>query len=71
MISRQEMEDMRQDMLQQDYEDECIEIKLRNDDDYFYDYLSDRYGDMVQQFHDDCELYDRDFNDWFHNMLEK
>jgi len=66
-----EMEELRQDMMLENWCDEQCEIKMRNDDDFFYDYLDDRYGDLVQDFHDVCKLYDRDFNDWFLNMLEK
>ena len=62
-LRQEKMDEMREDML--------IEIKLRNDDDYFYDHLSNKFDNLVQEFHNECQCYDREPYEWFVNMLEK
>ncbi len=66
-LRQEKLDDMREDML--------IEIKLRNDDDYFYDHIADKYAgeldDIRFQIENECEVYDRDGNDWFQLLTEK
>ncbi len=75
MIDREMMEEMRQDMLQDRWEDEQHEIKMRNDDDYFYDELVDKYvaelDDIRFKIENYCEDYGRDADGWFQLLTEK
>jgi len=41
----EEMEELRQDMLRESYEDEAFEIEMRNDFDKFLDIQADAYVD--------------------------
>jgi len=58
-------------------EDMLIEIKLRNDDDYFYDHIVDKFGETISELFIDIEnevnMYDRgdQLDDWFQILLEK
>jgi len=62
-LRQEKMDEMREDML--------IEIKLRNDDDYFYATIEDKYSEVLQQFANECKLYDRDADEWFQLFTEK
>ena len=74
-VSLSEMEELRQDMLLEDWRDEQEEIKMRNDDDFFYDAITDKFEDDVRQLEIDvdnfCMEYDRSSDDWFQLLLEK
>ena len=64
-LHQEKLDEMRQDML--------IEIKMRNDDDYFYDYIVDRYQQEIKDFVWCCRMYDRgeEVDDWFQVLIEK
>ena len=69
--------DLRQEKLDEMREDMLIEIKLRNDDDYFYDHIVDKFGETISELFIDIEnevnMYDRgdQLDDWFQILLEK
>ena len=69
------MEEMRQDMLQEAWQEEQYEIKMRNDDDYFYDAIEDNFGETISELRIEienfCNQYDRNANEWFDILLEK
>ena len=68
-------EEMRQDMLIDAYNDEMEEIKIRNDDDFFYDAITDKFGGEISSLVIDiekyCGQYDRDVKDWIAILMEK
>ena len=69
-----DVEDERRADLAQMREDMLIEIKLRNDDDYFYDHMEDlvaELDDIRYRIENECELYGRDGSDWFELFTEK
>jgi len=73
MISREDMEEYRQDMLETDYADVQEEITLRSDDDAFYEYLVDNFRGDLLKFKYCCNRYDRgdQIDDWFQIITEK
>ena len=68
-IRQEELDEMRRDMM--------IEIKMRNDDDFFYDAIEDEFSERIRELHNDignyCRMYDRGDNvdDWSQILLEK
>ena len=69
--------DLKQEKLDEMREDMLIEIKLRNDDDYFYDHMMDKFGetlsDLYVQIENEVSMYDRgdQLDEWFQILLEK
>jgi hypothetical protein len=55
--------------------DERREILLRTDDDYFYDHMERVFGSSISELvlliENECEMYDRDPDEWFPILLEK
>jgi len=71
------MEEFRQDMLEEDYRDEQIEIAMRNDDDFFYDAIMDKFEDTFRELEIDVDNYcihygrEHSTDEWFQLLLEK
>ncbi len=72
-MTAQEMEEFRQDLLLEQFRETEFEIKMRNDDDFFYDYLVDKYGICITNMYNDLVQYGREdfFNDWTQSIVEK
>lgn len=68
-------EDLRQEKLDEMRYDMLMEQKLRTDDDYFYDYLEDNFGDNIREIVCDientCKIYDREPDEWIEFLLQK
>jgi len=77
MIDAELLEELRQDMIQESWEDEQHEYKMRRDDDYFGDELANMFEDTIRQVEVDlenyCSQYDRgdQANGWFETLVEK
>jgi hypothetical protein len=69
------MDNFEQERLWEMREDMLIEALLRKDDDYFYDYITDRFGSRISELmvdiENECSFYDRDADEWFGILLEK
>jgi len=74
-VSLEEMEELRQDMLREAWEDERYEVEMRSNDDYFYDAITDMFSDEISELmvriEEYCEHYDRSADDWFDILLQK
>ena len=70
-ITAELMEEFRQDMIAEDWRDAQHEIKMRNDDDYFYDYLVDEY-DTYLSVGTICKMYEREdqIDYWIELLIE-
>ena len=72
-----EMEELRQDMLLENWCDEQCEIKMRNDDDFFYDAIVDKFESSIRELEIEidnyCTMYDREdqTDRWFRLFMEK
>ena len=66
-LRQEKLDDMREDML--------IEAKLRNDSDYFYDHMYDKFGEDLDslrfKIENEAEFYGYDADEWFQFMTEK
>ena len=71
MTTSEEMEELRQDMLLEDWNDEQYEMKMVADDDFFGEDLVAYYDNhTVIETIEYIEHYNRDVDDWFDFMLE-
>ena len=72
-----EMEELRQDMLRECWEDEQCEVNMRHNDDYFYDALICKFESSIRELEIEinnyCAMYDREdsTDSWFQLLLEK
>jgi len=75
MITQLDRDTLRREIMEDNWRDAQIEIKMRNDDDFFYDALVDEFGDTVSDLgvavDNFCMQYDRDVDDWFKILIEK
>ncbi len=72
MIDAEMMEELRQDMLMEVWQEEQEEQKMRADDDFFGDKLDGYYDEhTVADTIEFIEHYDRDVDYWFDILLEK
>jgi len=71
MTTPEEIEELRQDMLLEDWNDEQYEMKMVADDDFFGEDLIAYYDNhTVIETIEYIEHYNRDVDDWFDFMLE-
>ena len=71
MTTLEEIEELRQDMLLEDWNDEQYEMKMVADDDFFGEDLVAYYDNhTVIETIEYIEHYNRDVDDWFDFMLE-
>lgn len=71
MTTSEEIEELRQDMLLEDWNDEQYEMKMVADDDFFGEDLVAYYDNhTVIETIEYIEHYNRDVDDWFDFMLE-
>jgi len=71
MTTSEEMEELRQDMLLEDWNDEQYEMKMVADDDFFGEDLVAYYDNhTVIETIEYIEHYNRDVDDWFDFMLK-
>ncbi len=77
MITAEEMEELRQDMLMEIWHDEQEEYKMRADDDFFQEAVANMFEDSIREIEMDlynyCTQYDRgdQANGWFETLIEK
>ncbi len=75
MISLQEQEEIRQELLQEAWEEEREYEALSSDKDKFYDYLTANYVDELDdiryRIEGACERYGYDADEWFAFLTEK
>jgi len=74
-VSLEEMEELRQDMLREAWEDERYEVEMRSNDDYFYDAITDMFSaeinELMVNIEEYCENYGRSADDWIAILLQK
>jgi len=71
-VSPEEIEEMRQDMILEDWRDEQYEILMRRDDEFFGTDLETYYDEhTVMDTIEYIEHYDRDVDYWFDFLIEK
>ena len=75
MMTLEEQEEIRQELLHDDMMVERQEDAIRNDEDKFYDYLTANYVDELDdiryRIEGACERYGYDADEWFAFLTEK
>ena len=77
MSNQELLDEYRQDMLEEQRREEAYEIKMRNDSDFFYDALMDKFYERVSELGIDldnfCIRYGREneADKWFQILVEK